>query len=376
MPYIGNTAGNRFVASKAATQFSGDGSETVFTLEHAVGSDEDILVSVDGVIQEPSVAYAVSSGTTLTFTAAPSSNSGNNIFVYYLFRTVATVDHPSTSSLQATDGTFTGAFTSKGIDDNADATAITIDSSEHVGIGTTSPDGTLHVHSASAGSVTALTDADDFVVENSGHGGISILTPDANRSAIFLGHASDSLKLQIRHDGGTSLSQIISDDALTFNVGDGTERMRIDANGHVTMPSQSAFSAIATGQTDLAVSSTLQVGFAGTERFDLNSDFNTSNSTFTAPVTGKYQFNVGIRVKAIDTGAGYVLIRLKTSNANYDHILDSDEFSSDLDFYFFAFSILADMDAADTCIIEFFQNGGTQQTDIDGASYWSGYLVA
>ena len=108
MPYLGNTAGNRFVASKAATQFSGDGSTTAFTLDHAVGSDEDILVSVDGVIQEPSVAYAVSNGTTLTFTAAPSNNSGNNIFVYYLFRTVGTVDHPSTSALQATSGTFTG----------------------------------------------------------------------------------------------------------------------------------------------------------------------------------------------------------------------------------------------------------------------------
>ena len=108
MPYLGNTAGNRFVASKAATQFSGDGSTTAFTLEHSVGSDEDILVSVDGVIQEPSVAYAVSNGTTLTFTAAPSNNSGNNIFVYYLFRTVGTVDHPATNALQATSGTFTG----------------------------------------------------------------------------------------------------------------------------------------------------------------------------------------------------------------------------------------------------------------------------
>ena len=111
MPYLGNTAGNRFVASKAATQHSGDGSTTVFPLDHAVGSDEDILVSVDGVIQEPSVAYAVSNGTTLTFTAAPSSNSGNNIFVYYLFRTVATADHPSTSSLLATDGTFSAGVT-------------------------------------------------------------------------------------------------------------------------------------------------------------------------------------------------------------------------------------------------------------------------
>ena len=114
MPYIGSDPSNRFVAPKAASVFSGDGSTTAFTLDHAVGSDEDILVSVDGVIQEPSVAYAVSSGTILTFTAAPSSNSGNNIFVYYLFRTVATVDHPSTSALTATSGTFTGNATVSG----------------------------------------------------------------------------------------------------------------------------------------------------------------------------------------------------------------------------------------------------------------------
>jgi len=144
MPYIGNTAANRFVASKAATQFSGDGSETQFTLDHSVSSDEDILVSVDGVIQEPSVAYSVS-GTTLTFTAAPSNNPGNNIFVYYLFRTVGTVSHPSTNSLEATSGTFTGAFTSLGIDDNADSNALTITNDEKVGIGTTTPNRRLVV---------------------------------------------------------------------------------------------------------------------------------------------------------------------------------------------------------------------------------------
>ena len=111
MAYIGNDPSNRFVAPKAASVFSGDGSTTAFTLDHAVGSDEDILVSVDGVIQEPSVAYAVSNGTTLTFTAAPSSNSGNNIFVYYLFRTVGTVSHPSNNALTATIGNFTGTLT-------------------------------------------------------------------------------------------------------------------------------------------------------------------------------------------------------------------------------------------------------------------------
>ena len=89
MPYLGNTAGNRFVASKAATQFSGNGSNTSFTLEHAVGSDEDILVSVDGVVQDTS-AYTIPDGTTLTFTAAPSSGTAN-IFVNFLAPQTGTV---------------------------------------------------------------------------------------------------------------------------------------------------------------------------------------------------------------------------------------------------------------------------------------------
>ena len=41
--------------------------------------------------------------------------------------------------------TTTGAFTSVGIDDNADATAITIDSSENVGLGTTTPATSLEI---------------------------------------------------------------------------------------------------------------------------------------------------------------------------------------------------------------------------------------
>ena len=115
MPYIGNEVGNRFVASKAASVYSGDGSTTAFTLEHAVGSDEDILVSVDGVIQEPSVAYAVSSGTTLTFTSAPPSGT-NNIQVIQLSQqnTLNTV----------ADGAITSAKLS--FDPADDATALAI----------------------------------------------------------------------------------------------------------------------------------------------------------------------------------------------------------------------------------------------------------
>ena len=50
------------------------------------------------------------------------------------------------TALSVTGALSCGAFTSNGIDDNADATAMTIDSSENVGIGDTSPDAKLDVH--------------------------------------------------------------------------------------------------------------------------------------------------------------------------------------------------------------------------------------
>jgi hypothetical protein len=103
-----------------------------------------------------------------------------------------TIDGVTIGGSSAGAGTFT-TFTSTGIDDNGTATAVTIDSSDNVGIGTATPDGTLHVHTATAGSVTASTAADDLVVENSASGGMSILTPDASSGAIFAGSPSDSV---------------------------------------------------------------------------------------------------------------------------------------------------------------------------------------
>jgi len=114
MAYLGNPAANRFAATESSTKFSGNGSAVDFTLEHSVGSPEDILVSVDGVVQEPTIAYGIVTGTTLRFTSAPSSNSGNNIFVCYLFRTIGTVTHPATSALNATNVTAAGTLTVAG----------------------------------------------------------------------------------------------------------------------------------------------------------------------------------------------------------------------------------------------------------------------
>lgn len=80
--------------------------------------------------------------------------------------------------------------------------AMVIDENQHVGIGTSSPDGTLHVFVASAGSVAAAAAANDLVVENNGDCGISILTPNGSIGSLYFGEASASARGQFRYDHG------------------------------------------------------------------------------------------------------------------------------------------------------------------------------
>ena len=92
MAYVGNQIATTFSTIPSVQRFNGDGSDTTFTLSQTVTSVQDILVSVDGVVQD-SNAYTVPDGTTLTFSAAPSSGTGN-IFVNYLGLTDGSVTAP------------------------------------------------------------------------------------------------------------------------------------------------------------------------------------------------------------------------------------------------------------------------------------------
>ena len=82
MPYLGNSVPANFQSRPAVVRFNGDASDTTFALGREVSSVQDIMVSVDGVVQDTS-SYTVPDGSTLTFSAAPSSGTAN-IFVYFL----------------------------------------------------------------------------------------------------------------------------------------------------------------------------------------------------------------------------------------------------------------------------------------------------
>jgi hypothetical protein len=117
----------------------------------------------------------------------------------------------------AGDTTVSGAFTSLGIDDNATSTAITIDASENVGIGTDSPS-----DFDAAG--------DNLVVGGgSGNNGVTVYSGTANAGSLFFANGTGTAAAKA--DGYIQYGH--NNQALVIATGGGNERMRIDASGNV-----------------------------------------------------------------------------------------------------------------------------------------------
>ena len=155
-----------YTASQGQTAFTGaddDGKVLNFT----VGQIE---VYVNGILMDDSDFTTTGTGT-VTLASAANLNDVVNVVSFES-------NIPDNDYVPASGGTFTGAvthtgaFTSKGIDDNADATAITIDSSENVMVGKTAtnyqtvgveakPDGSLFATAANNGPLVATRKSSD-----------------------------------------------------------------------------------------------------------------------------------------------------------------------------------------------------------------------
>jgi hypothetical protein len=269
-------------------------------------------------------------------------------------------------------GTFSGDLT-------VDTNTLFVDSANNnVGIGTSSPTGKLSVSDPTYLSSTATLG--------------SSITLNSENTASWLGarelisfesvgngadHRTGTLSVKLKKGvSDATLAEYMQINAVsnytTFST-EATERMRIDSAGRVTMPYQPAFLARPTSiQADIPASTLVTVVF-GTEVFDQNTDF--ASNTFTAPVTGKYQFSYSLYLTNIDTAAAYYEINLQTSNRGYYAVIDPN-FASDLNYLTLTGNVLADMDVGDTAYVTIRQQTGTAQTDITQESFFSGYLVA
>ncbi len=214
----------------------------------------------------------------VTASAVSFDGTGNVALATTLADSTVTSAKLSGALTTPSDLIVSGAFTSQGIDDNADATAITIDSSERVGIGTTSPGTILHTRTSDATS------------NNNAGGGfyhISSATAGTRRASLFLdadngnfSTSSDGAYAYIEKHGDGGILNIINQDSAdtAFQQG-GSERMRITSSGNVgiglTNPSAYGKLAVSGTATQLALNASSgksRIGFfeAGTGRFYLD----------------------------------------------------------------------------------------------------------
>jgi microcystin-dependent protein len=210
MSYIGNTPANQnFVAG--ADQFSGTGSQTVFTLSRNVNTVFDIFVTVSNVPQDPFTAYTVA-GNTLTFDSAPPSGT-NNIDVVYRATNVQTfVPSPGATvggsfgiqgnlNFFGTGNRITGDFSNATIANRVMFQTSTTNGNTNLSV---IPNGT-----STAGGYQAFNNSDP-----------------ANSSLLAAQALSGDVRIQSTLTGtGTYLP-------MTFYTG-GSERMRVDTSGQI-----------------------------------------------------------------------------------------------------------------------------------------------
>ena len=203
---------------------------TTVTLTHDIASENDIIVFVNFVKQD-STNYSVGGTGNKTLTLGGTLVSSDVVEVHYI-NTVKLTQAPSAGSVTGSMMSYPLTnFSSTGIDDNADATAITIDSSENVFVKPTGTGTSIGVDSSSTGFY--LRDGGQFRVAR-----------DNSQSIIANRLNGDGAIIDLRKDGDTVGQLSAQSGGIGINIGSSaTERMRIDSSGKVSVGDSVPFNA-------------------------------------------------------------------------------------------------------------------------------------
>jgi len=212
------------------------------------------------------------------------------------------------------------------------------------------PDGYVDIYQSTAHPILTITAAH---------------ATDYDPQIQFRTDASPTVKFSMGVDGADDKFKIFSGSGVGGSV-----EFTIDTNGAVTNSVQPAFLVMPYSQQTNVTGATI---VWGEEIFDQGGDF--ANNVFTAPVTGKYQFNVMVGLGNIDTDATYYRVQLITSNRTFYFDIDPNYTADLTSVHTVTIAVLADMDVSDTAYVYLQQTGGTAQTDIETVSYFSGALI-
>lgn len=155
-----------------------------------------------------------------------------------------------------------------------------------VGVNTTAPDGRLHVHSGSAGTVVPHSSADDFVIENSAGAGMSIITPDANDGRIIWQSPSRTSNI------GARISFNYNADLMTLGPAGGILSVTRTSLGIGKAPS------VVLDVNGAIAGTTLNTGQGANELYDMDQNVKTTNSPtfFALTITNGLSIGAGDRL--------------------------------------------------------------------------------
>ena len=287
--YIGNQP---YQVAFLTDQFSGNGSTTAFTMSVAPANTSSVLVVVSGVVQDPST-YSVS-GTTLTFSQAPPTGTGN-ISARYLgipASNVTTTAYRTVTNFTATSGqtTFTPpSYTAGFINVFRDGVYLT----------------TLDY---------TATNGTTVVLNNAVPAGVTITVESFLVSSVLNA---------IPATAGAVNSTYLAGGAALANIGaGGLTQTYLGANVAGNGPAFSAY--LATNQTVTA--NTFTKVTINTKSFDTNNNFDAStNYRFTPTVAGYYQVNASLAIGTTNNG---ILSIYKNGSATLYQLIVTNTLSS------------------------------------------------
>ena len=201
---------------------------------------------------------------------------------------------------------------------------------------------------------------DNSTLETAFYGNIKAVGASAT---LTMGGAVSGQDTKIVFDGNAQDYHIGLDDSsddLVIGLGSTlgtTTHMAFDETGAITKPLQPCVQ-VQCGSTQSNTSSPHDIEF-DTEIFDQNADFNTTNFTFTSPITGRYLVLISAQLQDITTDPDYFQYNIVTSNRNYNATMDNGVFAATAVYFPLQFQVIADMDASDTLVANLVYESGT-----------------